>query len=74
MRPATLNQNLARNLRRLRIERGLSQEDFALRSGLHRTYIGGIERAERNITLASIEKLAAALDVHPLELLKDPVE
>jgi transcriptional regulator with XRE-family HTH domain len=71
MHSASLRQNLARNLRRLRLERGLSQEDFALRSGLHRTYVGGIERCERNVTLESVEKLATALEVHPLELLKD---
>jgi len=52
--------------KRVRAERkrlGLSQEEFAAKSGFHRTYIGMIERAERNITLSNIEKLAKALRV-----------
>jgi transcriptional regulator with XRE-family HTH domain len=46
-----------------RIRLGLSQEEFAARSGLHRTYIGMVERAEKNITLLNIEKIANALNV-----------
>jgi transcriptional regulator with XRE-family HTH domain len=44
-----------------RIKLGLSQEELAARAGLHRTYIGMIERAEKNITLENIEKIAEAL-------------
>lgn len=48
----------------------LSQEELAERAGLHRTYIGMIERAEKNITLCNIEKIAKALEVSIQELLK----
>ena len=50
-------------VRSFRKERGLSQEQLAFRANLHRTYIGMIERAEKNITLVNIEKIAKALDV-----------
>ena len=59
--------------KRVRAERkklGLSQEGFAETSGFHRTYIGMIERAEKNITLANIEKLAKALRISISTLLK----
>lgn len=50
-------------VRELRKERGLSQEELAFKADLHRTYIGMIERAEKNITLINIEKIANALNV-----------
>ncbi len=53
-----------------RAKLGLSQEKLALRAGVHRTYIGMIERAEKNITLENIEKIARALKVSNSELLK----
>lgn len=52
----------------LRKKRGLSQEDLAHKAGFHRTYIGMIERAERNITLVNIQKLANALEVSITEV------
>lgn len=55
-------------IRRLRSERGLSQEAFADEAGLHRTYIGAIERGEQNLSLANIERLAATLGVSLAEL------
>lgn len=58
------------NLRRLRLKRGLSQEDLADRAGLHRTYVSSIERGHRNLALVSIVRLAAALEVNPGELLE----
>jgi transcriptional regulator with XRE-family HTH domain len=59
-------------VRSLRKEKGLSQEDLSFKAKLHRTYIGMIERAEKNITLINIEKIAKALDVEPSELLNQP--
>ena len=50
-------------VRELRKEKGLSQEELSYKSDLHRTYIGMIERAEKNITLVNIEKIAKALNV-----------
>ena len=49
--------------------RGLSQEAFADELGVHRTYMGGVERGERNLTLKSLERLAARAGVDPLVLL-----
>lgn len=60
----------ATNLRRRRLELGLSQEGLAERAGVHRTYIGMLERGEKNATLSSIERIAFALDVDAWKLLK----
>jgi transcriptional regulator with XRE-family HTH domain len=62
---------LGRAIRRVRGERRLTQEQLAHKSGLHPTYVGGIERGERNPSYANILKLAASLDVKPWELLRD---
>jgi len=56
-------------VRELRIQRELSQEQLAFKADLHRTYIGMIERAEKNITLINIEKIASALEVPIHEIL-----
>lgn len=58
-----VRQRLARNLRRLRNEKGWSQEDYADRAGIHRTYVSGLERGTRNPTIIIVEKLAATLGV-----------
>ena len=58
-------------LRGFRIAKGYSQETLAELSGLHRTYVGGIERGERNICLDNIEKLALALEVTPGHFFKE---
>ena len=51
-------------VRQYRLEQGISQEELAFRANLHRTYIGMVERAERNITLVNIEKIANALNIN----------
>lgn len=51
------------NIRKIRTQKGYSQEKLAELAGLHRTYIGAVERAERNITLVNAQKIAEALDV-----------
>lgn len=56
------------SVRQLRKEKNLSQEDLSFKADLHRTYIGMIERAEKNITLVNIEKIAKALNVDIKEL------
>jgi len=53
---------LATNIRRLRKMKGLSQEGLAELTGLHRTYVGAVERAERNVTLSTLTSFAQALD------------
>jgi len=60
----------AENLRKLRQAKGWSQEQLAERADLHRTYIGSVERGERNITIDNMERLAAALDAKIQDLLE----
>ncbi len=57
-----------KKVREERIKQGLSQEQLATRAGVHRTYVGMIERAEKNITIENIEKIARALKI-PLDKL-----
>lgn len=58
------------NVKRLRLQKGLSQEKFAEVCGLHRTYISDIECYQRNVSLDSIEKIAIGLEVEPYTLIK----
>lgn len=67
-----LQKRLGANLRRYREERGLSQEAFADQLGWHRTYVGGLERGQRNLSLRALEDLAARIGVDPLDLLRRP--
>ncbi len=62
---------IGRNLRRLRIEQKYSQESFAEKCDLHRTYIGAVERGERNITVGVVQKISKALKIPPYKLLQD---
>jgi transcriptional regulator with XRE-family HTH domain len=55
-------------VRELRLETGLSQEKFAAKCGLDRTYVGSVERGERNIALRNIEKIATALGISIAQL------
>jgi transcriptional regulator with XRE-family HTH domain len=64
-----LRKILAQNIRDYRHAKKLSQEDLADLCNLHRTYIGSIERSERNVTMSSLEVLAKALGVSVPELL-----
>jgi transcriptional regulator with XRE-family HTH domain len=66
-----IRRRLGLNVTRLRHKRGLSQEALAFESGLHRTYISGVERGVRNPTVVVLDQLAAALKVPVHELLKD---
>jgi len=63
---------LAGNIRSLRRDRCLSQEALAEVCGLHRTYVGSVERGERNVTLSTLEAFSKALGVSVIELLAEP--
>ena len=60
----------AANVRRRRLELGLSQEELAEKAGVHRTYVGMLERSEKNVTIYNIERIAVALKVEPATLLQ----
>ena len=64
-----LQRTVGANMRHRRAALGLSQEDFADLLGVHRTYLGAIERGERNLTLQSLERLAECLGIDVLDLL-----
>jgi transcriptional regulator with XRE-family HTH domain len=64
----TIQKKFGKKVRELRKERGYSQEGFAFECDLHRTYIGCIERGEKNITITNIEKIAKALKVDIVQL------
>jgi transcriptional regulator with XRE-family HTH domain len=65
-----LQRVVGANLRNYRKAHDLSQEAFAQVLGLHRTYVGGLERGERNLTLKAVERIAEKIDVDPQTLLR----
>ena len=73
-RTGRLQSIIAENVRALRVLKGFSQEELAEISGYHRTYVGMIERGERNISIATLEALAGSLGVEPQRLLEPASE
>ena len=69
-----IRERLSTNLQRLRREKGWSQEDLAFESGLHRTYISGIERCVRNPTITVVDRLAVTFGVNCGTLLDQPAK
>jgi transcriptional regulator with XRE-family HTH domain len=67
-----VQERIAWNLRRLRVERALSQEKLAVDAELERRHVGAIERAEENPTVATLDRLAAVLGVDVVELFVRP--
>ncbi len=67
----SIQKEFGKKVRKLRTASGYSQESLAFECGLHRTYIGCVERGEKNIALANIEKIAKALKVEIYQLFKD---
>lgn len=69
-KPSTkITRILSENIRFLRSQKGISQEELAELCGIHRTYVGSVERGERNVTLSSLELFASALDISVPKLL-----
>jgi len=67
--PESLRESFALAVRKCRNEKGWSQEKLATEANVHRTYVSGVERAVRNISIDNIEKIGRALGVDPAELL-----
>lgn len=70
MAEGDLQKKVGRNIRSYRQKMGLSQEAFAEVLGIHRTYMGGLERGERNLTLRSLERIAEQMGVEVEELMR----
>lgn len=68
MNPEDIKNVFGDNLRRIRMEKNISQENLAFLSGMDRTYVSGIERGKRNVSLVNINKIALALNVEIKEL------
>ncbi|TCO07350.1 DNA-binding XRE family transcriptional regulator [Camelimonas lactis] len=70
--PMEAQQLVAWNLRRLRVAKGVSQDDLALSAEIERAYVGYLERGKRNPTVVTLEKLSNALGIHISELFTEP--
>ena len=66
----TARERVAANLKSLRLSLGLSQEEFAHQAGVHRTYVGSVERGERNVSIDTIERFARALRVDVIDMVQ----
>jgi transcriptional regulator with XRE-family HTH domain len=66
-----IRARFGKHLRKIRTKRGLSQEALALDAGLHRTFVSMVERGERNVTIATVEKFARALKCRMADLMPD---
>lgn len=69
MKNSKILKTFAKNVRSLRLEKGWTQEELARRADVHRTYIGSIERLERNVSLLNVERIANALKVEARNLI-----
>ena len=69
MKNKSILKTFGENVKKTRQKQELSQEDLAVKAGLHRTYIGGIERGERNVSLLNVERIATALKVRANNLI-----
>ena len=69
MKNSKILKKFAQKVKTLRLEKGWTQEELAHRADLHRTYIGSIERRERNVSLLNVERIAKALKVNIKDLL-----
>lgn len=69
--PGRLRKIVAANIRRLRTEKGLSQQAFALEIEMDRTYFGGVERGERNLSIDNLERIADGLGVEAWRILEE---
>lgn len=72
--PVDILTRFGKALRKRRVELGISQEQLADKSGLHRTYVGDVERGERNVSLKNVEKLVMALEISIADLFTAYVE
>ena len=66
----TIKNKVGRRIADIRIRKGFSQESLAAKAGLHRAYIGKIERGEKNVGIETLEKVAVALDIGIIEFFK----
>lgn len=66
----TIERKLGRTIRRLRLIKGISQEDFALRAGINRSYMSSIENGKRQVSIEIIERVASALEIPLYELFR----